>query len=72
MRLGSAKRVRELGARAVLTCFRINRQGHLVLADDRVRLDGLVQARRFKLLAGDAREDHAVAPGEGQLALVRT
>ena len=35
------------------------------------RIDGLTEAGRIELVARDVREDHAVAPGERQLALVR-
>ena len=44
---------------------------HFVLADDSLRLYGLVQLCPLKLPACDVGQHHPVAPGKSQLTLVR-
>ena len=75
--LGQAQRlvaesVREHVPQALLKGIRFHSFGHLVGANGQVRLNGFAQAGRLELLARDAREHHAMAPGKGQLALMGT
>ena len=66
-----AEGVRVHGPQPLLKSFGIDAFDHLVLADHQVRRNGLLQARRLELLAGDVGEHHAMAPRERQLALER-
>lgn len=65
-----AKAVREHGPQARLKGLGLHVLKHFVLADDQALGNGAAQFCGLKLGAGDAGEDHAIAPGEDELALV--
>ena len=66
----AAKTVGEHIPQSLLKSLGIHAFQHFILADDKVGWQRIAQPRRIKLLARDAGEDHAMAPGKGQLALM--